>query len=65
MVNKNTLRIGGQFLFFGIASAIIFVAIAAIFNISLNIFSYFLYSLISLVSLIGIILIITGLAQNN
>jgi len=65
MVNKNTLRIGGQLIFFSLVAAIFFMAIAYEFKISLNIYSYFVYSIISLGFLIGIVIITTGLTQNN
>lgn len=65
MVNKNTLRIGFQFIFFGIVSAILLIVIAYEFKIPLNIYSYFMYSITSLIFLIGVIIVITGLTQNN
>ncbi len=65
MVNKNTLRIGGQLIFFSLVAAILFVTIAYEFQISLNIYSYFVYSIISLGFLIGVVIITTGLTQNN
>ena len=65
MVNKNTIRIGSQILFFGFVILIFFLTIAHEFEIPFNIYSYGIYSIISLVILIGVIIVVVGLTQNN